>query len=154
MATSPPARQQGQASPSTAASLLELQRHQLRPGGRGASGSRAGLGSHLAQTSSPSTSCLPLHTSDRHYTNQLQRRLRNTDRVNDLTPGSFLMTQGLQWAARDKGEGYSMTLLPPDGEGPKWLPEVPRGSIIDRQIGYLFAMRTQPFQRWDCTIAH
>lgn len=44
-------------------------------------------------------------------------------RVNDLTLGSFLMTQGLQWAARDRGEGYSMTLLPPDGEGPRWLPE-------------------------------
>lgn len=46
------------------------------------------------------------------------------------------MTQGLQWAARDRGEGYSMTLLPPDGEGPRWLPEEPpEGSRTDGQIG-------------------
>lgn len=64
-------------------------------------------------------------------------------RVNDLTLGSFLMTQGLQWAARDRGEGYSMTLLPPDGEGPRWFPEEtqmaprrdPEGSRTDGQIG-------------------
>lgn len=99
----------------------------LRPGpGSPTPGSGRG-GSHFTQTSSGSTSCLPLRdTSDRHYTNRLQGgwETRRLGAANDLTPRSpgQQRLQGDSWGQR---QGHSTTLLPQRLREPTQLPKGP-----------------------------